>query len=245
MHVTDEYLSTSADDDLIGVRWDQRVSENLFFNAHVNLIELEDTGDVGAFTSWTDPENDFNITLRYSGLLGDEKRRSIDLDYFTEVLATYVAFDQFDLALHKGLGESAYVEAGAQIRELRDDAKESLFNHEFLRYHGTLGTVDWPWTGSDVSVTYEFWDAGGDRFTTVGADFTHKTDEQWSGSIGTFFELFRYDVLRGEENEDVQVSYLKLRYNLSKQQRLRARLEFEDGERDDFYTLSISMQVEF
>lgn len=245
MHVTDEYLASNADDDLFGVRWDQRIGQRLFLNAHVNMIDFEDSGDVGAFASWTDPESDFNVTLRYTGLLGDDKRRSIDLDYFTEVLATYVSFDQYDVALHKGLGESVYFAAGAQVRELRNDAKESLFNHEFHRYHGTAGLTEWPWTGLDASATYEYWDAGGDRFTTVGADLTQKSDGRWSGSIGTFFELFRYDVLRGQENEDVQVSYLKLAYNFSEQQRLRLRLEFEDGETDDFYTLGLSMRVEF
>jgi hypothetical protein len=245
MHVEDEYLSTTSDDDLIGVRFDQRIGRGLFVNAFVNIIEFDTARNIGTHASWSDPEQDLNLTLRYTALASDENRRSIDLDYYTEILATYFAYDQYDASIHKGLGDTLYLEGGAQWRELRSDGNEGLLNHEFRRYHATVGLDAWPFAGSDASATFELWDSGEDRFTTIGGDFSHEFDEDWSASVGTLFELFRYDPIRGSESEDVQVSYLKTTYHLANNQRLRARLEIEDGDVDDFVTFDLSMLIDF
>ena len=108
-----------------------------------------------------------------------------------------------------------------------------------------VGVDKWPHDDTNLSATFEYWDSGEDEFWTFGGDVSHDFDESVTASIGTLFELFRYDPLRGQENEDVQVSYAKLRYEISQDTRLRAKFEYEDGESDEFFTWTLGMQVSF
>ena len=180
MHITDDYLSMTSHDDLFGVRFDQSIARALALNAHLNILE-GDARDLGAGASWSDFEADLTLTARYAALFSDENRHSITLDYYTPLIQTYTAYHQWEIAGHKGLGDF-YVEAGLQWRKLDQNSTEGVFNHEFQRYHASPGLIGWPWRGSDVSATFELWDASGDRFTAFGADFTQEFDERWRAS---------------------------------------------------------------
>jgi hypothetical protein len=198
-----------------------------------------------AGATWTQADGDFSVTARYTSLLSDQTRRSIDFDYFTTIESTYFAYDQYEIHAHKDLGEFLYIDGGMQLRELRHDDNESIFNHEFRRYFVTPGVTGWPSEGTQASLAWAFWDSGGDRFSSFGADLTQKLDERWTGSIGTVFDLFRYDVLTGQENEDVQTSYLRLAYLPLEKLRLRVSYLFENGEEADYSTLILSTEWRF
>jgi hypothetical protein len=244
VHVTDEFLSTTSRDDLFGIDLIQRVGANLLAFGHVNILE-SDARDLRAGATWNAAEGDFSLTARYASLLSDQTRRSIDFDYFTPIESTYFAYDQYELMAHKGIGEHAFVDGGVQVRELRRDEREGVFNHEFRRYFVTPGVTEWPWDGTQASLSWAFWDSGGDRFSSFGADFTQRFDEQWTGSVGTAFDLYRYDALSAQERENVQTSYLKVAYRPTDQLRLRASFLFEDGDADDYYTVILSTEIRF
>lgn len=245
IHVTDSYLSVTNRDDLFGVRFEQRLSDGLFFTTHLNLLDFDEARDYGAYLQWARPESDLTITARYTALFSDQTRRSIDFDYFTALQQTYFAYDQVDLSVYKGIGEHLYLDGGVQFRELRDDEDEGLFNHEFRRYHASPGFAEWPWKGFDASATFEWWDAQGDEFLTIGGDLTQRFSEQWRMSLGTLFERFRYDVFVDQEREDVYVTYARATWRPVEDVRVRALYEWEDGDTQDFTTFSLSMRVDF
>jgi hypothetical protein len=244
MHIDDEYLSVNNDDDLLGFRLTQRMWSHLDIDGYLNVLD-GDARDAGVSATWSQPEDDLTLTARYLTLWNDQNRQSIELDYFTPLLQTFSAFDQFELSGGKGLGEVAHVDAGVQWRELRDEGDQGVFNHEFRRYWASPGVRQWPWSGLDASVTFELWDAGGDRFTTVGADFTQELDERWRLSVGTAFQLYRYDALLGQEDEDVQVTYARLRWRATDAWTFQARFDFEDGETDDFIGVTLGARIDF
>ncbi|MCB9917582.1 MAG: hypothetical protein H6832_04190 [Planctomycetes bacterium] len=246
MHVKDDYLASSYEDDLLGLRFDQYLGRSLALHYNMNLLDFDRLRDLAAYATYSNTDSDFSASIRYSALVSDEnKTRAVDFDYFTEILATYYAYDQVEFSMHKGLTDELYVEGGFDIRELRRDANQGIFNREFRRYYVTAGVSAWPDDAIDASVTFELWDSSGDRFTTVGADLRYDFSETTVASIGTMFQAFRYDPLRGLDNEDVQVSFAKLDHRLSDKMRLRGRFDYEDGDTYNFSTLMIGLQVDF
>ncbi len=243
MHVTDAYLGQTALDDLYGLSGSQRFGD-LFLAAHMNFVE-SDARDFGVQAVFNLPDSGFSVTARYDGLLSDQKRNSIDFDFFTPVQATYFSYHQYSLFAHKGFGDQVFVDGGVQRRVLQQDRNEGLFNHEFTRYYLTPGISAWPLEGSTLSLSAEFWDSGGDRFTAFGGDLTHEFDEQLSATLGTMFQLFRYDVLVDQERQDVQVSYARVDFHVSESCRVRAAFEYEDGDMDDFAKLTIGLRFDF
>jgi hypothetical protein len=241
MHITDEYEGQTETDDLYGARLDQGFSQEVRGGGHINFLG-SDARDVSGYLTWTPADSDANVSLRYNGLFSDMKRSTLDLDYFTLFEGTFYAYDQLEVYAHKGFGDNVFVDGGAQARELRDDDNESTFNHEFRRYYLTPGLSEWPWKGLLLTGTLEIWDDGGDSFETYGGDLTQQLAEPWRASIGTYFQLYRYDVLADQEREDVWVSYLKTDYKLSKELQLRFMLELEDGDTDDYTRVILSMR---
>lgn len=244
VHVTDDYLGATAQDDLFGLSGHQRFDSHLFVDAHLNLIG-SDARDFLLHAAWSLPEEDLTLTARYNALWSDQKRRSIDFDYFTPILQTYFAYDQYELFGHKGFGDDLFVDGGVQFRELREDSNEGVFNHEFRRYYLTPGVQGWPAAGTTITLTGEIWDSGGDDFTALGGDLNHEFDDRLSGAIGTFFQLYRYDALTDQERENVQVSYAKVFYQANEFLRLRASIEFENGDEEDYLTVILGAKIDF
>jgi len=244
MHATDDYLGTTTADDLYGLRLSQRLSEGVQLNGHVNLMG-PDARDFGLNLTWADPEGDASLTARYDALFSDQKSRTIDFDYYTTFLSTYYAYHQFELHGHKGFGDSLFIDGGAQVRVLEQESNEGVFNHEFQRYFLTPGVTGWPSEDVTASLTFEYWDSNGDEFGAFGLDVDYEIDPRWTASGGTLFELFRYDSLLDQERQDVQVYFGKLQYKASDSLRFRARLEFEDGDTEDFLTFTLSTTVTF
>ena len=242
LHVTDRYLSTTNEDDLFALRGEQVVGKWLRLGGNFSMLETE-AHEVGAHATVEIPDAELSLTGRYTGLLSDQNERTLDLDYFHNFLATYFAYDQYELAVHKGLGEHAFVDGGVQFRELRHDDNAGIFNHEFQRYYLTPGISEWPFAGFSISLTGAAWVSGGDRFGSVGAEAQQRFDDAWTGSIGTAFDLYRYDALLGQERQDVQTSWARLTWRATKHLRLRGSFTFEDGDDADFYTVLLSVEV--
>lgn len=244
MHVTDQYLGSTQRDDLFGLRLDQQVASTLFLSAHLNLFS-NDPRDLGLNAQWTDPDLDLTVVGRYTAVLANQGFRAINFDYFTPIEGTYFAYDQFEFSAQKELGEHAYLAGGVDFREMRNDSDEGLFNHEFRRYHATPGVADWPWEGFDGSLTFEYWNAGGDDYVTYGGDLEQAVNDEWTVSTGLLYQLFRYDSFTQHERENVYVTYLKLTWDATDDLRLRGMYEYEDGDTEDFSTLMFTARVGF
>jgi len=239
LHVDDEYLGTTDRNDLFGARWTERFGQSVYLAAHMNMLE-SDPRDLGVHLSWTPVDDDLSIVTRYTALLSDQTRRSIDLDYFTTVMGTYYSYHQYELFVHKGFADQLSLDGGVQFRELATSANQGTFNHEFRRYYFGPTLSGWPGESTELSLLAEYWDASGDKFSTLSFDVSQTLAESWKCSIGTSFDLFRYDALLAQEDENVYVYYARLRHDLSDSVQLRARFEFEDGEREDFGTFRLS-----
>jgi hypothetical protein len=244
VHVTDRWLSQTSKDDLLGFRVDQAVGPGLWLHGHANLLD-DELRDMAASGTWSLAESGTSVTARYTALLSDQDQHSINLDYFTPIAFTWFAYDQYEIYGHQDLGEHAYVDGGVQFRELREESREGTFNHEFRRYYLTPGVQHWPTPGTSLGVTGEYWDAGGDRFTSMGADLTQELDARWRASVGTSFDLFRYDALVGLEDENVQTTWARLEYRPQPTLRFRLGYQFENGQSRDDSRLALTIQKDF
>jgi len=243
-YISDAYLGSTQRDDLFGFRLDQKIGSTLFASAHINLLN-DGPRDLGVNAQWSEPDLGLTVTGRYTALLDDQGFQVIDLDYFTPIMGTYFQYDQFEISAQKDLGENAYVAGGVQLREMRHDSNEGLFNHEFRRYYLTPGISDWPWEGFDGNLTFEFWDAYGDDYLTYGGDIKQVLNDEWLVSTGLLYQLYRYDTFVQKERENVYVAYAKLTWDATDDMRVWGMYQYEDGDTEDFSTFMLNARLNF
>jgi hypothetical protein len=242
MDLRDEFLALDRHDSLLGVRWWQNVGALQLHGLHTwrdgapRDLQLGARGDILA---------PLHVTLDYRELLSTQRAQTTELDPFYDIAFDYVPYRQVDATLGTDLGEHATIDLGADVRRLSDRSDEAAFNREFERYHADLTLLDLGTRGLSLSVSGNLWQSSGETFRTIAGDLEYRPDADLRLTLGTAYDLFRYDAFDGRERVAVRSWYLRIDRRVDTMLRLDGGYEYERDDEDEFHLFRLGVTWTF
>jgi len=242
-HAEGEYLYGDETNDYYSAEIWQAIKE---FQLYAGWARLEDEDhSAQARATFYKPEWDLLIQASYYELLEKQKDLAIEFDPFYASLRTLHPYWQMQFLVSKGIGKHFSIEAGWDERQLKEEDDESEFNHSFTRYYVTLALWDL-FEHLDMSATGEIWDTGNDeRIETYGGDLTYKFNKDFRLSVGTYYDLYKYEYFLDEEKDKVQSYYTRLSYLPIKGLGAVLDYEFDNTEFGDYQVLRVEARYAF
>ncbi len=235
MHIEDERVLGAAKDDLWALGLWQDLSRRWRVEGQHTRIEGA-ARDVTARATFQDPESETVARLSYFELLEPQRFRPLELDPFYEILLDHRPYRQATASVSRGLGEHLLVDLGYDLRRVSQDADQGEFNRDWERAWGTATLRDVLAEGLSLALTGERWDDDDRDVGSLGADLSYR-DDAWSGSLGTYWSLYKYRLLELEEREEVRTWYLRGTRKLSPHLRLELGYELEDDDLEVYHTV--------
>ena len=238
MHVDDELRASDREDDLLALSHWQALGERVDLFGRFTWIASE-SRDLTARAGFHDAESALRVQLGWYELFNEQTDLSYEFDPFTVVAFDYQPYRQASLLVGKGLGDHFDLAAGVDVRRLNDDDLEAAFNHEFERWFVVPSVTGWPSDGTSASATFEVWDAGSERYETVGGDLDQEIAKGVTVGAFTSFALYRYDLYQARELDRVRSWGARLDWRATKLLRLRLDWTFEDDRFDRYQTARV------
>jgi len=237
MHLEDLRLGSEFEDDLFGLAFDQGFS----LETSDSRLELDHTRLEGERRDWTARASHVDLDARWSAratayeLLRPQGALAAPLDPFSSTLFTLFPFSQFGASVTKDWTKLS-LNGGADLRRVTDEADEGTYNRDFERYYATgtlLETLP-----VMLAVTGEVWDSSDTEFSTWGANLSRE-HERFRWSLGSYYSLYKYDLLTGDERDDVRTYFLDLAFRPETLRRWSLRYELEDNDFDTFHQVRL------
>jgi hypothetical protein len=241
MYLEDETLLGAHQNDLVGVAWWQTIGR-VQLEAQYSRLEDRDR-DVRARAAWV--AEDCSLQLNWYQLLRTQRELVLELDPFNQALLEYFPFWQGSVLASKGFGDHLEARAGADVRRVTDRADVGIFNRDYERWYVTGGVRDLPWTGLAVDLTADLWASDGQHVRTWGAEASQRLGDRWSAALGTYYSLYKYDLLLQRESDHVRTYFGTLRYQPSKAFTFDLRYELEDVDFGEYQILRLGATWRF
>ncbi|MBF0244695.1 MAG: hypothetical protein HQL31_05435 [Planctomycetes bacterium] len=244
MHVSDEVLGNSNDNDVFSLNLDQFLNRRYHLSLGYSFLE-EESRDLKLGVNYSNPECDLQVLSSCRILLNTQKDYALEFNPYYSTLREIRPYTQGSLLVSKGLGEHVLLDLGYDFRQVRDDADVGTNNREFDRYFLTSTLRDLPWDKSSLGLTGEYWKSGERNLVSYGLDMSHRCTSKLEASVGTQFSLYKYDFYQDRERNEVQSYYTRVRYELRDNLKLRASYEFEDDDIESYHVLKMGIQCLF
>lgn len=238
LHAEDETVFGSVSDDLFGLSVWQAFPSGLRLEGAYTRLESIDR-DLRLLGTWLDQENDLQVRLSYYELLQAQSFNSTELDPFSYVLGVWQPFTQSALVASKGFGETFNLQGGIDLRNVNDSADEGTYNRDVNRYYLTANLLRLGDLGTGLSVTADLWQGGGRDISSWGADLTQPFGDRYEGALGTFYSLYKTDLVTGVEREDVRAYFARFHMDLSADTSFEIRYQFEQTDFEDYNDLRL------
>lgn len=245
-HAEDEYLYGKAKNDHYSVALWQALHDYFRFHTEYTRLE-EESRSFRLRTTFHRADWDFTAQASYFELLNEEKHQAIDFDPFYAQTGELFPYWRGRLRFFKGFGEKYGLEAGLDMRELKNGRDEGRRNHDFSRSYLTFFVDGLLEERLGISLTGEIWDSKNqvEKIETYGGDVTYKLNRKLRTSIGTNYALYRYDIHREKEKEKVRTYYARFRYNRANGVGYDVSYEYEDDEFAAYNTFKIGLNYTF
>ena len=237
MHLEDLRLGSEFEDDLFGLAFDQ----GLTFDRSDTRLELDHTRLEGERRDWTVRASHVDLGARWSArasyheLLRAQGALAAPLDPFSSTLFTLFPYRQLGASATKDWSRVS-LSGGADLRRVSDEADEGTYNRDFERYHLTTALIET--LPVELAVTGEVWDSSDTEFSTWGANLSRE-HERFEWSLGSYYSLYKYDLLTGDERDDVRTYYVDLAFRPEPLRRWSLRYELEDNAFDLFHQVRL------
>lgn len=240
LHAADDTLTTDHDDDLVGFRFWQGVSDHTRLRVGYTMLSGDSRDvDVNGTTyveSW-----DLQLQASYYELLKTQRSLALEFDPFFNSVFDYYPYYQFRGLVAKGFGEHFNVTSGIDLRRIKENDDEGQFNRDYERVYLTPLLMDVLVDGLSLSLSGDYWASDeGEDVVSWGADLSLKVDERVRTSIGTYYALYKHDLGDNRERERVRTYYINAEYR-HESIRLQLGYEFEHDEFDDYHQLDVRM----
>lgn len=219
----------------------QRLTDNIQLHGYYARIE-EDDRDMLLRGTYFEQEADIKLEASYYRLFEEQSDFAQEFDPYYQQLQEFFPYHQVDFLMSKGFDESFVIDAGATVRDLDDADDEGAFNREFERYYITPTLI---YETLSASITGDLWYSDGQDTRTFGFDLSNDFDDAWTGSIGTYYSLFKYDLFTDSERDHVRTYYVKVDHELREGIDLDLEATYEDDEFDDWYGLKAGLRWTF
>ncbi|MBI4600851.1 MAG: hypothetical protein HY721_02715 [Planctomycetes bacterium] len=244
MHARDDVTLGVEQDDLFGAALWQDLGELVQLHGAYTFLD-DRSRDVVVRGTFQQPDWDLRVQGSYYELLERQRDLALELDPFFSAVFERSPYRQTRWVASKGFGEHYLLEAGFDLRRLKDGNDEGDYNRELERYFLTPSAHDLFAKGLGFSLTGELWDSGGRLILSAGADASYKLNDRLRASVGSFYSLYRYDYFADRERDHVQTYYVKLGTKLTKNLKSDLEYDFEDDEFEEYHVLRVGLTLSF
>lgn len=243
MYLEDDARLRSHRDGLLGAGFWQNFGSDLQLDVQYSRIESRDR-DARARALWRRADLGLFVQASYYNLLRTQGDLVLEADPYFNTLNELRPFHQWTLLLGQELGESVQLQAGADLRRVRDRSDIGFYNRDYDRFYGTVILADLGVDGLVLTGTADFWDANAQIVRGGGGDLSYDIDDT-TVSLGTYYSLYKYDLFRNSERDDVRTWYFRLRHDASDSVTLEGDYEFEDDDFDDYHRFRLGVTWRF
>ena len=238
LYLEDEPRFAAAENDLLAVRLWQGLGDDL--RAEGGYTRLDDRDrDVQGRLVYADAEGDWMARLTYYQLLETQLDLVNELDPYYNALLELFPYTQIGAMVSRGLGEHVALDLGFDVRRVQDDDDVGQFNRDYERGYANLRLNDVLWDDLSVSLLSDLWYSDERDVRSFGFDVSRSVFSGWSGSVGSYFALYKYDMFTNTERDDVRTYYVRLGREIGDELSFDFGYEFEENEIDDFHTLRV------
>jgi hypothetical protein len=237
MHIEDETVTGSRDDDLVAAHLRQDVTQQVQLKGDYSWLGGS-SRDVRLAATWNDARDGLLVQGTWYELLSTQFELTEELDPFSPTLFAQFPYRQWRVVASKSWDDDFDLDGGADVRRVTDESDVSDFNRDFERYHLTATRHDVFTEDLSLGVTGELWDSGDTSQASWGLDATHA----WTrlrASLGTYYALFKNDFFAGEERDDVRTWYAMLRYLTVSRTTWTLGYDYEDTSEGNFHTVRL------
>jgi len=231
-------------DDLLSFKVWQEVSTRWRLEGEFSHLE-GDPRDLRLTSLFDDPGSETSFRASYYQLLETQKRSVTELDPFYEQLLAYEPFREGNVIASHAFGKHALVDLGVDLRRVIHSDDVGDFNHDWERYYLTATLRELGAEGLSVSATADFWDGDDQDTNSLGADLSYAVDQGWKGSVGTYYSLYKYELLELSERDDVRTYYIRAGRALSSRLDFDVSYELEDDDLETYHTLRLGLLWKF
>ena len=93
-------------------------------------------------------------------------------------------------------------------------------------------------------MTADRWDDEEQDTSSLGADVSYG-EERWTAALGTYYSLYKYQLLELDERDDVRTYYVRATRELSASLDFDFLYEFEDDDLETYHTLRVGLLWRF
>lgn len=243
MHLEDETLLLSHDDDLLGAGIWQSFGTWLQIDGQYSRLGDRDR-DVQGHALCRVQEWGLVVRGSYYVLLETQGDLVLEADPFFNAMNELQPYDQWSVAVGKDLLQSLHLEGGADVRRVRDSADIGVYNRDYDRYHATATWSDVFVDGLHLAGTFELWDATEQTVRSGGGDVGYEFGKT-TASLGTFYSLYKFDLFSNSERDDVRTWFVRLRHKASAALVFEGDYELEDNDFDEYHRLRLGVTWNF
>ncbi len=236
MHLEDELVLGPVDDDLFGLGLWENFGTGWTAEAQYTRVEGRDR-DLRLRTQYADATGEFSVRARWYQLFQTQNQLPEGIDPYTTILLELFPYSQAGLGLSTALSERLSLDLDFDQRSVDDSGDVGEFNRDWERYRATLVWHDAFTQHLDVSLIGDVWDGRERDTSTWGADLAYDTQAQWKFSAGSYYSLYKYDLLQNSERDDVRTWYGRAVYQVGPQLRLEMTYDYEDDDYQQYHTL--------
>jgi hypothetical protein len=238
LYLEDEPRFGATENDLLGARIWQGLGDGLRAEAAFTRLDDRDR-DVQARLIHADADGDWLARLSFYQLLETQLDLVNELDPYYNALLELYPYAQFGAMVSKAVGDRVTMDLGADLRRVQDDADVGQFNRDYERGYANLRIDDLIWEGLSVSVMGDVWYSDGRDVRSFGFDASRPLWSGWSGSVGSYYSLYKYDMFTNTERDDVRTYYLRVGQEVRDGLSFDLGYELENNDIDDFHTLRL------
>jgi hypothetical protein len=227
MYLEDEREVGVRAANLLGLGLGQSFGTHVRFDANGTLLD-GDARDYTLKATWSAPENDLTLQASYYQLLEAQFSLPLQIDPFSSTLLAQFPYHEVRVMASKGFGDKLGLQGGADFRTVSDASDVSTFNRDFQHGFVTATLSNVLPAKLVLSATADLWYGSGDDITTWGVDLSRKMGDGWSTSIGSYFSMFKFDIVQDIEEHDVRTYYANVHWRQTTSRSWDLRYEYED-----------------
>ena len=238
MHLADEERLGAETNTLLAANVHQQFGADLAAEANYTLLDGA-SRDFDLRGTFVQAASGWTAQVNYHELLNAQNVLAEELDPFSSALLTYEPYWQASALLGKSFEAGFDLQAGWDTRRLKDASDAGAFNRDTERGFLTAVVHDVLVQGCAVSLTGERWSGDGSEMNTWGADLTQDWSRDVSTSVGSYFAMYKDDLLLGLEHQDVRTWYAKFKLRTDPKLTWTAGFDHEENEVGSYDTLTV------
>lgn len=244
MRIDDELITFAERDYVWGVAWWQELGKDVQLRGQHSWVNGRPRDLIVRSMLHSEPLG-INAWINYRELLAAQRREVTELDPFWTIAGDYQPYRQIEAAIARDFGEHVTVTLGADARRLVDDENQGTFNREFERLHTDVALRDVFTRGLSFFVSGSWWNSSGEDTNTVTGDVTYDCSETVRASLGTGYEMYKYDFLSDRERLHVYTWYARMDWRAGPSLRFDTAYQYERDDDETFHLFRLGVTWTF